>query len=149
MKFPSVAVIIIGGGELEKELRGLVEKNDLNETVYFAGFVDQASLYLKAFDVFTLTSLKEGLPYAIFESAYANVPVIATAVGGIPELIEDMKSGILIQSKKPAEIASSIDFMLANKSTAKEYALALHERMETHFSIATMFEKTFALYKQQ
>jgi len=146
-KFPDIATVIISPGELEKELKSLVDRNGLNDNVYFAGFLDQASLYLKAFSVFTLTSLKEGLPYTIFESAYADVPVIATAVGGIPELIEDMKSGILIQSKKPAEIASSIEFIFENKATAREYAHTLHDRMKTEFSIANMFERTFALYK--
>ena len=147
VKFPKIYVIIIGNGNLEKELRDLVAQNNLKDSIYFAGFINQAPIYLKAFSVFTLTSLKEGLPYALFEAAYADVPVISTAVGGIPELIEDMNSGILIQPKKPAEIATAIDFMLTNKETAKEYARNFHKRIKTDFSIAMMFEKTLALYR--
>jgi|ERR1035437_333389 glycosyltransferase involved in cell wall biosynthesis len=147
VKFPTLAVVIIGDGELRDTLQQQIDKLELKNNVYLAGYIPGASAYLKAFNVFLLTSVKEGLPYVIFESAYAEVPVIATAVGGIPELIDDMSSGVLIQPKKPSEIAHAIEFMLKHKTTEKDYAKALHTSIKEKFPISGMYEKTFSLYK--
>jgi glycosyltransferase involved in cell wall biosynthesis len=149
-KFPTLAVVIIGDGELRPTLEAKIKELGLADTVYLAGWIDQASQYLKAFTIFSLTSVKEGLPYTIFEAAYAGVPVVATAVGGIPELIDDMSSGILIQPKKPTEIAYAMSFLLdpAHKTEQRAYAEALRARIETEFTIEKMFEKTFELYRK-
>jgi glycosyltransferase involved in cell wall biosynthesis len=149
-KFPTLAVVIIGDGELRPTLEAKIKELCLADTVYLAGWIDQASQYLKAFTIFSLTSVKEGLPYTIFEAAYAGVPVVATAVGGIPELIDDMSSGILIQPKKPTEIAYAMSFLLdpAHKTEQRAYAEALRARIETEFTIEKMFEKTFELYRK-
>jgi glycosyltransferase involved in cell wall biosynthesis len=149
-KFPTLAIVIIGDGELRPALEALIKKLDLADTVYLAGYIDQASQYIKAFTIFSLTSVKEGLPYTIFEAAYAGVPVVATVVGGIPELINDMSSGILIQPKKPAEIAYALSFLLdpAHKTEQRSYAEALRKRIETEFPIEKMFERTFEVYRK-
>lgn len=140
----------MGDGELRPALEALIKKLGLDDTVYLAGYIDQASQYLKAFTIFTLTSLKEGVPYTIFEAAYAGVPVVATAVGGIPELIDDMSSGILIQPKKPTEIAYALSFLLdpAHKTEQRAYAETLKKRIEAEFPIEKMFERTFEVYKK-
>ena len=150
IKYPTLAIVIIGDGELRPTLEKLIASYELTDTVYLAGYIDQASQYLKAFSIFTLTSLKEGLPYAIFEAAYAGLPVVASAVGGIPELITDMTSGILIQPKKPAEIAYALSFLLdpAHKVEQRSYAEALRKHIETEFTIDKMRDSTFALYKK-
>ena len=149
-KFPTLAVVIIGDGELRPTLEAKIKELGLADTVYLAGWIDQASQYLKAFTIFSLTSVKEGLPYTIFEAAYAGVPVVATAVGGIPELIDDMSSGILIQPKKPTEIAYAMSFLLypAHKTEQRAYADALRRRIETEFTIEKMFERTFEIYRK-
>jgi glycosyltransferase involved in cell wall biosynthesis len=135
---------------LRPTLEALIKKLGLTDTVYLAGYIDQASQYLKAFTIFSLTSVKEGLPYTIFEAAYASVPVVATAIGGIPELINDMSSGILIQPKKPAEIAYALSFLLdpAHKTEQRAYAETLKKHIETEFPIEKMFEKTFEMYRK-
>ena len=147
-KIPNVALVMIGSGELEAELFALIKEYDLLNTVYLAGYVDQASQYLKGFTLFTLPSLKEGLPYTIFEAAYAGVPVIATNVGGIPEMIEDMKSGVLVQPKKATEIAHAITFMLEHHDTDRAYASALRQRVDAVFPVKKMYTDTFALYNK-
>ena len=149
-KYPTLAIVIIGEGELRPTLEKLIASYELTDTVYLAGYIDQASQYLKAFSIFTLTSLKEGLPYAIFEAAYAGVPVVASAVGGIPELITDMTSGILIQPKKSHEITYALSFLLDpnHKNEQRAYAEALRKNIETNFPIEKMRENTFALYKK-
>jgi glycosyltransferase involved in cell wall biosynthesis len=147
VRFPSLALVIIGDGELRPQLEKQIQDAGLNDVVYLTGYMTEASRYLKAFNLFVLSSVKEGLPYVIFESAYAEVPILATAVGGIPELIEDMTTGILIQPKKPTEIAHGIEFMLDHKTSDKGYAKAMLARIQEHFPISALFEKTFTLYK--
>ena len=93
---PSLLLVIIGGGPEEKKLRALAEKLSIADRVIFAGNVPNAARYLKAFEIFALTSRFEGLPYAVLEAAAAGLPIVTTAVGGVPEIIEDGVSGILV-----------------------------------------------------
>ena len=143
---PTLAIIIIGNGDLFAPLTKLIQEYGLGMNVYLVGFVDQASQYLKAFNIFVLPSIKEGLPYVLFEAGYAQVPIITTNVGGIPEIIDDMESGIIIQSKKAREIEHGLIFMLEHKKNCKEYAEHLRKKVEIEFSLQKMLERTFEVY---
>ena len=67
----------------------------VDDHVHFLGFLENAANYLKAFDIFLLPSIKEGLPYVLLEAAQADIAVVASNVGGIPDIVEDNKSGLL------------------------------------------------------
>ncbi len=148
-KGAKVLYLIIGEGQERARLEKQIADLGLSKHVFLVGHIDNAAQYLKAFDIFMLVSLSEGLGYVVIEAGMAGLPVIATAVGGIPELVEDMKSGLLIQPKKPAEIAHAIEFMSEHSDTAHDYAHALQAKMKSDFSVAKMFEKTFALYNKE
>lgn len=148
-KGQKVIYAIMGEGQERARLEKQISDLGLSKQVFLTGHVDNAAQYLKAFDIFMLVSVSEGLAYVIIEAGMAGLPVVATAVGGIPELVDDMKSGLLIQPRKPTEIAKSIEFMLEHKSTAHEYARELQAKMKADFSVEKMFAKTFALYKQR
>ena len=90
---------IIGEGPLEQELKDLVCKSSWNERVHFLGFKDNAARYIAAADVLLLSSDSEGVPTVMLEALYAQVPVVSTAVGGIPEVLEKF-------SGYPAQLAS-------------------------------------------
>src|SRR3989344_5456025 len=107
-------LVIIGDGEEKETLQKIARDVGVSDRVFFLGHISNASLYLKAFDIFMLPSVKEGFPYAILEAGYAEIPIIATAVGGIPEVIDDLENGILVQPKKSVEIAAAIDFFIEN-----------------------------------
>lgn len=141
--------VIIGeeGGE-RTLLEYLISKHSLENNVILAGRKDNASALLSAFDVFLLPSITEAFPYAILEAGNAGLPVIATAVGGIPEVIDDMESGILIQSKNSSEIARAILYLIDNPTRRMELGNALAERIANRFSVNLMAEKTFALYSE-
>ena len=124
----------------------MIKDKKLEDKVILLGNIPNASQYLKAFSIFILPSVKEGLPYVILESAYAALPIIATAVGAIPEIIDDMKSGIVIQSKKTDEISSAIKFLIENNKLQKEYGKNLQEKVKTQFSIEKMFKSILDLY---
>ena len=109
--------------------------------------IPNASKYLKNFDIFVLPSLKEGLPYAVLEAGLAGLPVIASNVGGIPEIIENGKEGLLIPPADPEEIAKAIKKLIDDKTLRENLAKNLNEKIKKEFSLEKMLEQTMSLYK--
>ncbi len=145
-KYPKLHLIIIGEGEERARFESYIQENQLGQHISLVGFVPDAALNTKGFDIFVFPSLKEGLPYALLEAGNAGLPVIATCVGGIPEIIDDMKSGILIQPKRTREIIHSIELMLENPDKQKNYAQNLKQKILTDFSKEKMFSSIEKLY---
>ncbi len=141
--------LIIGDGQDKDSLAELIKTNNLSDKVFLTGRVDNASEYLKASTVFVLPSLKEGLPYTILESGMASLATVATTVGGIPEIVEDMKSGILIQPRNSKELAHAISFMIEHPEERKRYGNALKERVNEKYSFGRMIDENEGLYKMQ
>ena len=143
----SASLVIFGEGEKRKVLEELIEKYDLYYRVHLLGFVPKASQLLSAFDMFVLPSVKEGLPFALLEAGVHGVPVVATNVGGIPDLIQHEKNGLLIESKDPTALASSIQSLCENKEQRERLGEALRQTVENEFSNHHMVEQTRALYR--
>lgn len=140
-------LIIMGEGEEKEHLKKLIKKLDLETDVALLGYVKNAPMFLPAFDAFTLTSIKEGLPYVVIEAGFAGLPVVATNVGGVKEIIEDMKSGILVQSRKSDDIAQGLLLLAKDPEKAKICGQALKEKVTRDFSIEKMVEKTIKVYE--
>ncbi len=141
---------IIGSGDLKENREQKINaKTILKIRAKLAGFVPDAARYLTAFDVFLLPSLSEAFGYVLLEAGYSNVPVIATAVGGIPEIIEDTKSGILIHSKNAREIANSLTFLQGDASMREKLAKGLHDKVCGEFSLDRMVAATVAIYQKR
>ena len=141
------AFFIIGEGEERSGLENLINKLNLENKVFLVGFLDNANQYLKAFDIFTLTSIKEGLPYTILEAGLAGLPVIATSVGGIPDIIKNNIDGLLVEKSSPKEITKAVEYMINNPSERKSLGLKLQEKVGKEFSLKQMIEKTEVVYK--
>ena len=144
---PNSLFLIVGEGEERKNLEEIINRLDLENNIKLAGYVENANQYLKAFSIFVLPSTKEGLPYTILEAGSAGLPVIATIVGGIPEIITDMKSGILVQPKNAKELGHAISFMIEHPEERRAYGAALHEKVLKDFSIEKMIAETEKVYK--
>jgi len=144
---PNSLFIVVGEGEERQQLEKEIGNLGLENTIKLLGYVENSSEYLKAFSIFVLPSIKEGLPYTILEAGSASLPVIATIVGGIPEIITDMKSGILVQPKNPKELAHAISFMIEHPEERRAYSSALHEKVLKDFSLEEMIAKTENVYK--
>ncbi len=144
----SLLFIIIGAGEEHASLEALVQKLELTDVVFFAGQKENASTLLSAFDIFLLPSITEAFPYVILEAGNAGLPVIATSVGGIPEVIDDMESGILIQSKNSGEVTRALAYLIENPERREAIGEALATRIHGRFNLETMVEKTFELYEE-
>lgn len=103
--------IIIGEGEEKNELEKLIHQYDLQDNVILFGYLKDASKYLKAFDIFLLPSVKEGLPYVLLEAQKADLPIIATEVGGIPEYFKKPEN-IIVKPKDVINLSKAISEML-------------------------------------
>jgi glycosyltransferase involved in cell wall biosynthesis len=145
---PNVLFYIIGEGEQRKYLESLIKEKKLEEYVVLAGTIPHAAEYLRAFSIFLMSSIKEAFPYVILEAGTAGLPVIATTVGALPEVITDMESGILIQSKKSDEVFHSLLFLLEHKNAQREYARNLQEKVKREYSLERMITATMRLYAE-
>jgi glycosyltransferase involved in cell wall biosynthesis len=112
------------------------------------GHIQDAARLLHAFDYFVLPSRTEALGYVLIEAGLARLPVIATAVGGIPEIIDDLKTGVLIQPENPGEIAKAIGFMIDRKQEAENMASNLNEKVSSQFSFEKMIQETEVFYSR-
>jgi glycosyltransferase involved in cell wall biosynthesis len=137
---------LISDGELRHKLEIYVKERQLQNMVFFTGYVPDARTYLKAFDVFVMPSLKEGMPYALLEAGAAGLTCIASNVGGIPEVIEHSKNGYLIDPKKPEDIVAALQDYVAHPE--KHLGTLLEDKVRSTFNLTGMLEKTTALYEE-
>lgn len=140
-----VAFIVIGDGPLRKELTELIKKEGLKEKVFLTGQIADASKYLKAFDIYLQPSVKEGFPWTVLEAMTAKLPVIATSVGAVPEMIEDGKSGFIVAPKKPAQIAQAILKLIEDDHARREFGIQANQKVHFNFDLETMLKKIKAL----
>jgi len=138
-------VFVLGEGEERDNLENLIKKLGLRKNIFLMGFIEGASSYLKAFDIFTLTSIKEGHPYTILEAGLAKLPVIGSDIPGINDII-DNKTGLLFEPKNSKDLALKIGFLLKNKKNTAQLGQNLHNKITEEFSFEKMFEQTISLY---
>jgi glycosyltransferase involved in cell wall biosynthesis len=143
-------VILIGSGENpdKYELYNYIQENKM-KNIHLIEWIENAASYLKAFDVFVLPSVKEGLPYTILEAMAAKVPIVATNVGGIPEMIQDNITGILTKPKNSQELATKINQLINNPQKTKRIAEKARRKLEEEFSLETMLKETRKIYHDQ
>lgn len=142
----SIIFIVFGEGSERASLEKLIEELSLKDTVFLLGFNERASSLISGFDIFTLTSITESLGYVLLEAGFAKVPVVATAVGGIPEVIENNVTGLLVKPRSPSEISHAIKTLLENKELAEKLASNLREKVLTEFSLQRMLDETKKVY---
>lgn len=134
----SVVFIIIGDGTERLNIERLIEEKDLKHKVILLGQLEDAKKYLPAFDVFVLPSVKEGFPWALVEAMAAKLPVIATRVGAVPEIIETGKNGFMIEPSKPELIVGKIKEILSNDRLGQELGIQAHQTILFKFPLEKM-----------
>ncbi len=139
-------LFILGNGEEEHALKKQIIENALEEVVHLAGFVPDAYRYDLAFDVFTLTSTKEGLPTVLLEAGQAGRAVVASDIPGTLDIIDDTKTGLLSRSKDPSDIARNIAQLMDDALLRETLGHTLQEKVAREFSIETMVNKTKEVY---
>ena len=143
---PNWQFIIIGDGPERLNLEKLIINHELENNVLLLGSIPDAYKYLKAFDLFVLSSVKEGQPWVILEAMTATLPIVATNIAGIPEMIENEKSGLLVEPADPDALAAAIEKTLNHPSLAHEYAENSLTAVKEKFNLKTMVEKNEKLF---
>lgn len=146
---PGARLLLAGRGELEGELKSLRESLGLTEQVVFLGFRRDVPQVLRALDVFVLPSLREGFGLALVEAMCSGLPVLASRVGGIPELFGDTEMGTLVDPKDEAGLAEAM-IALARVPGEERERLGSNGRARalTHFTAEEMTRKYAAIYAE-
>jgi len=144
----NVKFILLGDGRLRPELEKQAAALGVGESVIFLGFRNDVANILAISHIFLLPSLSEGLSIALLEAMRAQLPVIATAVGGTPEVVINNESGLLIKSKEPTQIADAIEVLFNDKPKANMLAKNAYTRVCETFSIENTVNKYYNLYTE-
>ena len=140
-------LIIAGEGKTEPLLREMVKKFKLEQNVLFYAFTHKAVEILSLLDIFVMPSRQEGLGISIMEAQAAGVPVIASCVGGIPSLIEEGRTGFLVEPEDSVALGQTILSALRDPDRLARVANAGREFIRTNHSADLMVEKALTLYK--
>lgn len=120
---PSFHLVFAGDGEGRSDLEGLSRSLDLADRVHFLGSITDTVPVLRAMDAFLLTSKAEGLPMCLLEAMACQIPIVSTAVGGIPDLLQGGHLGRLVDGWEPRELASSIEELFRLDPVPREQTL--------------------------
>jgi len=152
VEFPNATFVIIGqdlefDGHYRHELGQLVRQLGLDGQLRFVGFKRDAARLMYAFDLFVLPSWIEGLPVTILEAMAAGKPVVATTVGGVPELVLEGETGLLVPPRDSQRLAEAITKLLQQPDAARCMGESGRERVRREFSQKKMLDQTMALYR--
>ena len=141
-----VEALIIGGGRREAEMRRLAAELGLAGRVHFLGPRDDVPDLLSALDIFVLPSHSEGVSLALLEAMAAGLPVIATRVGGLPEVVTDGENGLLIPPQDPEALATALERLLADPDLAQKLGENARKHVEANFSLERLGREINEIY---
>ncbi|MHC4123086.1 MAG: glycosyltransferase [Planctomycetota bacterium] len=144
--FDNVVLVFVGDGPLRSKLKKHAEKTGVKNKVIFLGFRKDVAKIINTFDIFTLSSLMEGVSVSLLEAMAAGKPVVVTNVGGNPEVVVDGETGFLIPPKNPDKTAEAMIKLLKNPELAKRMGNAGRKRVEEKFSLDKMVKGYKELY---
>jgi glycosyltransferase involved in cell wall biosynthesis len=146
-KFPRTIFLIVGEGPLRSELQTLVKDLKVEKNVLFTGFVKNGPLMLATLDIKVMPSVMEGCPLALIEALAAGKPIVASAVGGMLEIIKHNETGLLVPPCDPEKLAEAISYFLANESEMKR--MGNNARIEAKkFSAENIVNQHQNIYRQ-
>ncbi len=144
-----VHFFIIGDGPLRESLELLSLEEGVSDIIHFVGFQSGAAQYLDLFDLFVLSSLWEGMPNVVIEAMASRIPIVATNVGGVSELITNKEGGILVEPKNIKLLADGIKTMMYfSQDDRNRIAAHQYERVLNHFSASAMVQAREEIYEQ-
>jgi len=143
---PELRLVIIGDGAERNKIENEMAALKLKDKIILRGFVKDASKYLKAFDIFVLPSIKEGLPITLLEAQLAKVPIVASKVGGIPEIISDEKYGLLFDINDQKQFLEKIKRLLENNELSNLLVENGYKSVKEKFDFKKQISKTIKIY---
>lgn len=146
-EFPSVKFLIVGDGRLKETLESMVRDMKLVNYFRFLGYRKDVNELLNIFDVYTLPSLWEGLPLGVLEAMFCKKAIVASRVGGVPELIEDHATGILVDPDDSKQLGHMIVKLLKDENLRKILGQRAFEYCQHNFTIEKMINEYDGVYK--
>ena len=146
--FPRAHLVIAGDGEKAGDLRRLASMLGIADRVHWLGWRGDAAALMAAYDVFLLPSLREGFGLVLLEAMSRRVPIVASQVGAIPEIVIQGETGILVEPRDVDALAAAMARLLQDRALRKYMGLLGAARLEEHFSVERMVEGTLAVYKK-
>ena len=147
-QFPQACFVIIGDGPLLGELRQLTSKLGIGLRVVFLGAREDVPECLAALDLFVLPSLNEGMGRVLLEAMAVGLPVVATRVGGIPDIVPDGTTGLLVPPRDDRALAEAILILLRDRSRRAAYGEAARRHVDGRFDVETMVRNIERLYDE-
>jgi glycosyltransferase involved in cell wall biosynthesis len=147
--FPQICLVIVGSGddEYDFQLRSQVAHLELTNHVLFAGFQEQPEIILEQFDVFVLSSVIEGLGIVLLEAMALGKPIVASKVGGIPEVVEHGKTGLLVNPADVEDLYRGLLNLLDHPEMGRQMGERAKKRVAEYFSVERMMEQLYRIYE--
>lgn len=146
--FPSAQLLISGEGKLAGQLAGQAKELGISDKVFFIRGSVQVADLLAAMDVFVMPSVQEGLGLALMEAMSAGLAVVGTSVGGIKDLLQDGRNGLLVKPRDEKAIAQAVEGLLADQAKRQRLAEAAVKFIRDNFSYDKMIAQTKEVYAQ-
>ena len=147
-RFPRLHVAIAGRGELERPLRRRAEELQVSDRFHLLGLRADIANVLAGADVFVLPSLSEGVPLALLEAMLTAKPVVASAVGDVPTVLDGGRAGLLVPPSDAAALAARLDELLSHPARARALSAAAQARATADYTFDVMMDAYRALYAQ-
>jgi glycosyltransferase involved in cell wall biosynthesis len=142
----NIKAILVGDGPLREDLHAVTSKLKINEHVTFLGKRDDIPDLLRVMDIFVLPSISEGISNTILEAMASALPVVATDVGGTPEIVENGVTGLLVPKENPEIMARSLLELIEDQEKRKTMGQQGRKNAEKYFSIERMVDTYESLY---
>jgi glycosyltransferase involved in cell wall biosynthesis len=140
--------VIVGDGPERKHLEALASSLGIGARVFFAGQVTNVQRYYADSDVLVNSSHSEGSPYVLLEAMAAGLPIVATAVGGVPEMVENNETALLVPPSDPQAMADAIGRLLSDEKLAARVAKNASELVSSRFSPETYVQSLAEIYRE-
>ena len=147
-QLPDTRFVILGEGELREHLEKQVHEHHLEKHVLLPGFRTDVVGCIKSFDLFAMSSVTEGLGTSLLDAMACGRPIVATRAGGIPEIVEDEVSGLLVPPRDHHALAEAIVRALKDPALRQRMGSAGFERVRDRFTVERMVAETAAVYKR-
>jgi glycosyltransferase involved in cell wall biosynthesis len=147
--FDNILLVIVGTGDAqyESQLRKQIQDLNLTQHVLFTEFQEYPELFVSQFDVFVLPSIQEGFGIVLLEAMALGKPIVASHVGGIPEIVQHEKTGILVKAADVEELSKGVLTLLNDPNKRRKMGEQAQKRAAEHFSVERMMERLYGLYE--
>jgi glycosyltransferase involved in cell wall biosynthesis len=143
-----IKLVIVGHGSLQMELDRQAKESDVKDIVFFLGFREDVPQILASLDLFVLSSYLEGLGSSILDAMASRLPVVATQTGGIPEIVTDGETGLLVPPQDPEALARAILRLYNDRKLAARFGQKGYEVVHQRFSAEAMAKKVVDVYER-